>query len=329
MDYTFGDERKGGEMTLGMHKRGSFLSVLTTDRCLLVDGDFNKLLAATLAFSKEMGYTAYNKKSHMGLLRNLVVRKGARTGELLANLVTSSQGEIDGNALTRALLSLSLDGRLAGVLHTINDRAADFVYCDELRTLFGNSHYMEEMLGLKFKVNAFSFFQTNAEAAERLYETALSWAGALEGETALDLYCGAGTITQALALKAARAVGVDMSPDAVASATANAKLNGLGNCSFIEGDVSEALDRLSQERPGLIVVDPPRAGIHRKALEKIIGFGARRLIYISCNPLSLAGNLSALREAYRVVRLQAFDNFPHTAHVECMALMTSRALEGE
>jgi 23S rRNA (uracil-5-)-methyltransferase RumA len=321
MDYTFGDEYKGGELTLGMHRRKSFMSVITTDRCRLVDEDFNRVLAAVLRFSKGMGYAAYNKKTHVGLLRNLIVRKGARTGRILANLVTSSQGGVDGDALTRALLSLDLDGRVTGVMHCINDNPADLARGEERRLLHGDDYYTEELMGLSFKVSAFSFFQTNVEAAEALYETALSWIPDIAGKTVFDLYCGAGTIAQSAAKRGAGlAVGVELVPEAAAAAAENAALNGLGNCRFIEGDVLDVMDGLV-ERPDVIILDPPRAGVHPKALRKIVGYGAGTIVYISCNPNSMADNLAAMRERYHVRRAQAFDNFPFTGHTEAVALL--------
>jgi 23S rRNA (uracil-5-)-methyltransferase RumA len=321
MDYTFGDACKGGPLTLGMHRKKSFMSVITTDRCRLVDDDFNRVLAATLRFSEERGYAAYNKKTHVGLLRNLVVRKGVRTGQLLINLVTSSGGGIDADAFVRTLLSLSLESRVVGVLHSVNDNPADFVRGEEKRLLYGDDFYAEELMGLTFKVSAFSFFQTNPEAVERLYETALSWIPDIEKKIVFDLYCGAGTIAQAAAARGAGlAVGVEIVPEAAAAATENARLNGLANCRFIEGDVSDAIEGIG-ERPDVIVLDPPRAGVHPKALRKILDCRARHIVYISCNPDSMADNLAFMRERYAAVRARAFDNFPFTDHTEAAALL--------
>jgi 23S rRNA (uracil-5-)-methyltransferase RumA len=323
MDYTFGDEFKGGPLTLGMHRRKSFMSVITTDRCRLVDRDFNRVLTGTLSFAADRGYTAYNKKSHVGLLRNLVVRKGVRTGQLLINLVTSSQGDVDGPAFAREVCSLVQESRVVGVLHCVNDNPADFVRAEDRRLLCGDDHYFEEIMGLTFKVSAFSFFQTNVEASERLYETALSWIPDPAEKTVFDLYCGAGTVTQAAAARGAGlAVGVELVPEAVAAATENAALNGLANCRFIEGDVLTVLDRLV-EKPDVIILDPPRAGVHPKALRKIVDCRAKTVVYISCNPNSLADNLAFMRDSYSVKRVRAFDNFPFTAHTEAVALLES------
>lgn len=321
MEYTFGDEIKNGEMTLGMHKKGRFMSIVTVDECQLVDPDFNVILKAALNFCREKGYDYYHKKSHQGLMRNLIIRKGEHTGELLINAVTSSQREFDGESFAEMLLALPLQNRIVGILHTVNDRIADFVYCDKLNIIWGRDYYMEEIMTLKFKVSAFSFFQTNILAVEKLYTEALSLIKDLDGKTVFDLYCGTGTITQTLALRAKRAIGVEIVEEAVESARENARMNGLENCEFIAGDVLEVLDRLS-DKPDVIVLDPPRAGIHPKALEKILNYGVNQIVYISCNPKSLVENLSfAQYYGYKTVSVKAFDNFPNTKHIECVVLM--------
>jgi len=322
MEYTFGNEIKNGEMTLGMHKKDRFMSIITVDGCLLVDPDFNEVLQAVLRFCKEKGYDFYHKKSHKGLLRNLVLRKGERTGELLVNIVTTSQGEFDGAGFVEMIRSLPLQNRVAGILHTVNDRVADFIYPDKLNVLWGRDYYMEEILTLRFKVSAFSFFQTNVPAIEKLYTEALSMIKGLDGKTVFDLYCGTGTITQALALRAKKAVGIEIVEESVEAARENAKLNGLENCEFIAGDVLNVLDRLD-ENPDVIVLDPPRAGVHPKALRKILNYGVNQIVYISCNPVTLVENLSFMQgNGYRVNTIKAFDNFPYTKHVESIVMMS-------
>ena len=324
MEYTFGDEIKDGEMTLGMHKKGRFMSIVTVGECQLVDQDFNEILKATLDFCNKKGYAFYHKKTHQGLMRNLIVRKGEHTGELLVNVVTSSQKEFDEADFAETLKALSLQNKLVGILHTINDNVADFVYCDKLDIIWGRDYYMEEIMGLKFKVSAFSFFQTNILAIEKLYTEALSLIKDLDGKTVFDLYCGTGTITQTLALRAKKAIGVEIVEEAVEAAKENARLNGLDNCEFIAGDVLQVLDQLS-DKPDVIVLDPPRVGIHPKALEKIINYGVKQIVYISCNPKSLVENLSFMQYyGYQVKSLKTFDNFPNTKHTEVVCLLEKR-----
>lgn len=322
MEYTFGDEIKDGEMTLGMHKKGRFMSIVTVDDCQLVDPDFNIILKSVLNFCREKGYEHYHKKSHLGMMRNLIIRKGEHTGELLINAVTTSQKKFDGEAFADMLSALPVQNTIVGILHTINDRVADFVYCDKLHVIRGRDYYMEEIMTLKFKVSAFSFFQTNILAVEKLYTEALSMIKDLDGKTVFDLYCGTGTITQTLALRAKKAIGVELVEESVDAARENARMNGLDNCEFIAGDVLEVLDRL-EDKPDVIVLDPPRVGVHPKAFEKILNYGVNQIIYISCNPKTLVENLSfAQNYGYKTVRVKAFDNFPNTKHIETVALLS-------
>ena len=322
MEYTFGDTVKDGPLCLGMHRKKHFMSIVTVDECQLVPEDFNRILSAVLGFCQEKGYSFYHKKSHEGLLRHLIIRYGVRTGELLVNIVTSSQGEFDDKGFTEMITALELDNRVVGVLRTINDRLADAVYCEELKVLWGRDYYMEKIMGLDFKVSAFSFFQTNVEAAERLYTEAIDLIDDFEDKNVFDLYCGTGTITQALALKAKTVTGVELVSEAVEAAKENARLNGLDNCSFIAGDVFEVLEKLDQ-KPDVIVVDPPRVGIQPKALDKILGYGVKQIVYISCNPKSLTDNLMYIQgNGYEVKKIKAFDNFPMTKHVETVVLLS-------
>lgn len=322
MEYTFGDEVKDGPMTLGMHKRGQFMSVITVEDCMLVDPDFNRILSAVLEFCREKGYPAYHKKRHNGLMRNLIIRKGERTRELLICIVTTTESAFDDEGFVKMIWELPLDNTIAGILHTYNDNISDKVTCERLETLYGRDYYMESILGLQFKVSIYSFFQTNISAVERLYTEALELIDDVEGKTVFDLYCGTGTITQALALRAKNAVGVEIVADAVESARANAELNGLKNCRFIAGDVLQVLDDLT-EKPDVIVVDPPRAGMNYKVLPKLLRYGVDQILYISCNPKTLMDNLLFMQEnGYRIETVKAFDNFPFTKHVETVVLMS-------
>lgn len=321
MEYTFGDEVKGGPMTLGLHRKGHYMSVVTTDRCQLVDEDFNRIQAATLAYCGEKGYSAYHKKTHKGLLRHLVLRKGEATREILVNLVVAEPEVFDGAGYAARLRELPLDNALAGVLLTGNDAPADAVRCQTLAVLQGKDHIEEEVAGLRFRISPFSFFQTNTAAAGRLYEEALRHLDLRPGMTVYDLYSGTGTIAQLLAAAGAQAIGVELVGEAVEAATANAARNGLAGCRFLQGDVMEVLDRI-QEAPDAIVVDPPRPGLHPKALEKIVNYGIKQILYISCNPKTLAIDLTAARDkGYHAVWLKAYDNFPFTSHTECAALL--------
>ena len=333
MEFSFGDAFKDGPLALGMHKRGGFYDIVTTDCCQIVDEDYRRLLACTLEYFQEQGLPFYHRLRHTGYLRHLLVRKGARTGEILVDLVTTTQlaeGQEAGEASEREietawaerLRALELDGRIVGILHTYNDSLADVVQNDRTEILWGRDYFYEELLGLRFKISPFSFFQTNSLGAEVLYSTAREYIGETKDRVIFDLYSGTGTIAQILAPVAAKVVGVEIVEEAVEAARVNAQLNGLSNCSFIAGDVLKVVDEL-QEKPDLIVLDPPRDGIHPKALQKIIDFGVERIVYISCKPTSLARDLELLQgRGYRVEKAVGVDMFPWTGHVETVCLMS-------
>jgi len=245
---------------------------------------------------------------------------------MLIALVTTTQEEHELAPLVDMLLKLPLKGKITGVLHIKNDSVADVVQSDETVLLYGQDYFYEELLGLRFKISPFSFFQTNTLGAEVLYETARDFLGDISGEgkrdkTVFDLYSGTGTITQLLAPVAKNVIGVEIVEEAVEAARQNAERNGLDNCTFIAGDVLKVIDEISG-KPDFIVLDPPRDGIHPKALQKIMSYGVDRLVYISCKPTSLARDLEALLDGgYEMKRVAAVDQFPWTANVEVIVKM--------
>lgn len=381
MEFSFGDEYKGGPLALGMHKRGSFYDIVNVPECQIVDEDFRKILEVTLTYFKEREIPYYHKLLHTGYLRHLLVRKAAKTGEILVDLVTTTQADRDacGGGLRNqcaeedweqtllfgwrdALLSAKYVGKMTGILHTKNDGVADTIRDEGTEILFGQDYFYEELLGLRFQITPFSFFQTNSLGAEVLYTTAREFIGnalniggtenaalgiegyeggnashgnsgeiegvkestqgmrdaqsAGEGKIVFDLYSGTGTIAQMLAPVAKKVIGVEIVEEAVAAARENAKLNGLDNCEFIAGDVLKVLDAI-EEKPDYIVLDPPRDGIHPKALEKIIRYGVPQMVYISCKLTSLARDLETLlARGYAVEKVCCVDMFPATYHVE-------------
>ena len=370
MEFSFGDEYKDGPLALGLHKKGSFYDLVTVTDCKIVDSDYNQVLACTLEHFAERGIPYFKKMSHEGSLRHLVVRQTARSKDMLINLVVSSQiaGKTAGEAGTTGtvgaentstsmftqqpessktatreqieeyldtagwlekLQALILHGRIAGVLLTINDGLADVVQSDETHLLYGQDYIYEEILGLKFRITPFSFFQTNSLGAEVLYEKAREYVGNIDDQVVFDLYSGTGTIAQMLAPVAKKVVGVEIVEEAVESARDNAVLNHLDNCEFIAGDVMKVLDGLT-ELPDMIVLDPPRDGIHPKALNKIIRYGVKHLVYISCKPTSLARDLVTLQaEGYRVEKVCCVDMFPGTANVETVVLLSKGIIDSQ
>lgn len=392
MEFSFGDEVKDGPLALGMHKRGSFYDIVSVTDCRIVDEDYRKILRCVrdyFAGLRDDGVEIafYHRLRHTGYLRHLLVRKAAKTGEILVALVTTTQNIFELNTKSRSaadkhensqteenvsvsedeilaglrekLLSLSLDGKIVGILHTKNDSLADVVQSDETNLLYGQDFFYEELLGLKFKISPFSFFQTNSLGAEVLYETAREYImdfikpaeqsriletevqtteereveqTALEEKSAAcekrpdkivyDLYSGTGTIAQLMAPVAKKVIGVEIVEEAVEAARKNAELNGLHNCKFIAGDVLKVLDGI-EEKPDIIILDPPRDGIHPKALEKIIRYDVGHILYISCKLTSLVRDLEVfLARGYEVQRAVAVDMFPWTSGVETVALLS-------
>ncbi len=325
MEFSFGDEFKDGPLALGLHKKGSMYDIVNADTCQIVHSDYNKILECVLTFCQEAGLSFYHKMRHEGYLRHLLVRRATKTGETIVNLVTSSQASPDLTILKDELLALDLEGTIVGISHCVNDGLADVVKADSMETLYGHDYIYEELLGLKFKISTFSFFQTNSLGAEVLYSTARDYVGETKDKVIFDLYSGTGTIAQVLAPVAKKVIGVEIVEEAVVAAKENAKLNGLDNCEFIAGDVLKMLDTI-EERPDLIVLDPPRDGIHPKALSKIIDYGVDHMVYISCKPTSLARDLIVLQErGYEVKKVCAVDMFPMTNHVETVCLLSRKA----
>ncbi|MCR5267233.1 MAG: 23S rRNA (uracil(1939)-C(5))-methyltransferase RlmD [Lachnospiraceae bacterium] len=328
MEFSFGDSCIGGPLELGLHKRGSFYDVISVPECRIVDEDYRKILQATLAYFREQQIPFYHKLRHDGILRHLLVRKAARTGEILIDLVTTKWSMGTGLVVqnyVNLLLGLQLQGKIVGILHTCNDALSDTIRNDQTTVLFGRDHFYEELLGLKFKITPFSFFQTNSLSAEVLYDTVRSFittGNELNNSVIYDLYSGTGTIAQLLAPVAKEVIGVEIVEEAVMAAKSNAELNGLHNCEFIAGDVLEVLDNIT-EQPDCIVLDPPRDGIHPKALEKIVAYGVPGIVYISCKPTSLARDLPAFLSAgYKVELVQPIDQFPASSHVETVVCLS-------
>ncbi len=324
MEFSFGDEYKDGPLALGLHKKGSMYDIVNASGCKIVDEDYSKVLDCVHNYFKELGVRFYHKITHQGYLRHLLVRKAIKTGEMLVSLITSSQEEVDLEALKEQLLALPLSGKIVGILHIINDSVADVVKSDKTEILYGQDYFYEELLGLKFKISTFSFFQTNSLGAEVLYSTAREFIGETKDKLIFDLYSGTGTIAQILAPVAKKVIGVEIIEEAVEAAKENAKLNHLDNCEFIAGDVLKVIDEI-EEKPDLIVLDPPRDGIHVKALPKIIEYGVDRIVYISCKPSSLARDLVVLQErGYKVEKVCCVDMFPETHHVETVCLLSKK-----
>ena len=418
MEFTFGDAEKDGPLTLGLHRRNSTHDIISIDSCALVSPAWNEILKYTQKFYRDRGVPHYNKMTHRGVLRNLVIRESATDGGIIVNLVTTTHHSID--EYTRdipwnekrsetvdelclpeyvaGLLSLGdtspvgMDGysshgykdgkygnkkkkvvrdkngifrnaylseeekggsgefesltrynRIVGVLYTECDTVADAIIPDTVTLLYGEDYLMEEVLGLKFKISPFSFFQTNTKGSEVLYSKARDYAfealrkndAEASGDTSekkvgviYDLYSGTGTIAQMMAPVADKVYGIEIIEEAVEAAKENAKLNKLSNCEFIAGDVLKKLDEL-EEKPDLIILDPPRDGVNPKALQKILSYGVENLVYISCKPTSLVRDIKIFQEnGYAPVKGCCVDMFPNTQHVETVVLLRRKKVDG-
>ncbi len=334
MEFSFGDEYKDGPLALGMHKRGSFHDIVNVCDCQIVDGDYRKILACTLECARKSGLPYYHRMRHDGYFRHLLVRKAVKTEEILIDIVTASEEGFDSkpkeflDKWAAALQALELTGKIVGILHTKNNSLADIVKDEGTEILWGKDYFYEELLGLKFKITPFSFFQTNSLGAEVLYEKAREYIGDTNEKVVFDLYSGTGTIAQILAPVAKKVVGVEIVEEAVEAAKVNAKLNGLDNCTFWAGDVLKVIDELG-EVPDLIMLDPPRDGVNPKALMKILNFGVDRLVYIACKPTSLARDLEMIQgRGYKVEKIACVDLFPNTVHIETVVLLSHKKPDG-
>ena len=363
MEFSFGDEYKDGPLALGLHKRNSMYDIVPVTECKIIDEDYRKILTCVQDYAIEKELPFQHKLSHEGYLRHLLVRKSVKTGQILVDIVTTTQIEHDFTELVNRLTSIEYKGTLTGVLHTFNDSLADAVINEKTELLYGQDYIEEELLGLRFKITPFSFFQTNSLGAEVLYSKAREYvlsggfgdvagaAGTMAASVAwnsdvtetvnvagnvsdngnsgskpviYDLYTGTGTIAQMLSPVASKVIGVEIVAEAVEAAKKNAAQNGLTNCEFIADDVLKALDNI-EIKPDFIVLDPPRDGIHPKALEKIIDYGVDRMVYISCKPTSLARDLVTLQErGYKVEKCCCVDMFPNTGHVETVVLLSQQ-----
>lgn len=323
MEFTFGDEVKGGELTLGMHMKGKSFGIVNVDKCYLVDEDFRKILSLTVEYFREKMLPYYRVMSREGFLRHLIVRKSVKTEEILVNLVTTTQIDFDLTEYVNILKEQSYRGTLKSVLHTENNSFSDAVVPEKVNTLFGENFIVENLLGLNFKISPFSFFQTNSLGAEKLYSIVREFMGDADSKVVFDLYCGTGTIGQISAAKAKKVIGIEIIEEAVVAANENAKFNGLNNCTFIAGDVAETIKTV-KDKPDIIILDPPRSGVHPKALDYVVKFNSPQIIYVSCNPKSLVVDLKVLEEnGYKVQKTLLMDMFPNTPHVETVVLLSN------
>ena len=314
LEYSFGDDE--GRLVLGFHRPGRFDAIDDVTDDVLASERVNELRETVKSWAREEGLSTWDRREQTGLLRNLVVREGRRTGQLQARLVTS-RGDFRAAEFAAAVPADSvLWTRAAGVAETTRD--------GETELLKGSAKLEEELSGLRFRISPDAFFQTNTEMAERLYRSAAQLAGLSGRERVLDLFCGIGTIGLVLALDAGEVWGVELMEEAVADAIENARLNGIDNAQFFAGDVRTAMRPLLERsgKPDVVVVDPPRAGLSQKVVRRLLEAEAERVVYVSCNPTTLAPNARQMADAgYVLETVRPVDMFPQTPHIECVALL--------
>ena len=327
MEFTFGDEEKDGPLALGMHKKNSFYDIVTLDDCRIVDPDFNVLLQAILKYFKEKGETYFHKIRHEGFLRHLVMRRSVKTGDILINLVTTTQSQLDESEFVNMILAQKIDGKVVGILHTLNDNLADVVQSDETKTLYGQDYFYEYLYNMRFKISPFSFFQTNTLGAEVLYDKVREYVGETKDKLIYDLYTGTGTIANFVARNAQKVIGIEYVPEAIEDAKINSALNNIHNTVFYAGDMKDVLNEEFIRRhghPDVIITDPPRAGMHKDVVDTILKAAPDRIVYVSCNSATQARDLALMDTDYKVMAVQAVDMFPHTHHVENIVLLHRR-----
>jgi 23S rRNA (uracil1939-C5)-methyltransferase len=320
MEYSFTQTPEGP--ALGLHRAGRWDEVLEIEKCWLTTDLGNAIRNAVRDWAREEGLVAYDQAEHTGYLRHLILREGRNTGQVLVMLVTAPGEKFERGYLVEVLTRFP---EVRSIHWAVNDQPSEVTNLPST-VLWGDDAIEEEILGLRFRVRPNAFLQTNTEMAEKLYELAVEYAALTGNETVYDLYCGTGTIGIALARNALTVWGVEISEEAVACALENVELNSIGNAAFFAGNVGQSIEELLERAgpPDVVVVDPPRAGLAGKALKRTGELAAPRLVYVSCNPTTLASDVKVLRAeyGYDLVRAKPVDMFPHTPHVETVALLT-------
>ncbi len=321
MEFTFGTDFDRNP-ALGLHPRGKYWEVFDLEECFLPPESFARIAGITREFFADSGYESYHPRQHTGFLRNLVLRIGQNTGQILVNLVTA-EGTVQSAGEWVARLREAVP-EIVTVAHTINATRANIAVGDLAEIWYGGGTFTERLADLMFTLGPRSFFQTNARQAEKLFARALEYAALNGSERVLDLYSGAGAISLLMARRAGAVTGVELVAEAVEAAIEAAGANGIGNCEFICDDTKDFMKKQAAAgaRYDLAITDPPRAGLHPKVVDHLIELAPPRIIYVSCNPATLARDLGLFQAGgYALQGITAVDMFPHTAHVEAVALL--------
>ncbi len=313
---------------LGYHGSGSFYKIVDVDHCMLMHDGLRGVVETIKHFIQKKGLPAYNVRTHEGLLRHLVVRYGVHTGEVMVHLITNTTEDYTREFWEPLVDELRLlekeDFKMESILWSVNSSKADVAKADETYVLHGRDYIIDKIGNFMFKISAFSFFQTNTKGAEKLYDVVKDFAQIGDNEVVLDLYSGTGTIGMYLAKEAKKIFSLEENTHAVEDAKTNAKLNNIHNIEFISGKVEKDAFSLLFERPDTVIIDPPRGGMHPKALQLLPKFRARKIVYVSCNPTTLARDLEFLAKKYKITKVQGVDMFPQTYHVETVVLLETK-----
>lgn len=322
MEYTFSDEKDGQGLRLGLHRRNKFYELVRTDDCNIVHKDFILIKNFVEDYFRKINMTFYHKKRRDGYLRHLVIRRTYFTEEILLNLVSTKDMVFDRDDFVKKLIKQNTQAKIKSIYHTLNDSLSDAIVPEELIHIYGEKYITEELNDMSFEIGPFSFFQTNPYAAEKMYERIKDILKDKGVKVLFDLYSGTGTIAQILSTACKKVYAVEIVEEAVEAAKRTAIRNNVKNVEFIRGDVLKAIDGI-KERPDAVVIDPPREGVHPKALKKLIDFAPENIIYVSCNPKTQRRDIETLSEnSYEVTSMDVFDNYPRTSHVETVALMS-------
>lgn len=340
MEFSFGRQRwltqneieqdeiiKPKDFALGLHVKGRFDKILDLDACFLQSPLSADILNETKTFVHESGVPAYSTADHSGFWRHLVIREGKNTGETMVNIVTARIKKFEAVTNQLAAQLMATFPSITTIVHTINSKKAQVAFGDEVRVLSGPGTIQEKIGEHVFRISAHSFFQTNTKGAEMLYRKVADFADLQGDETIFDLYSGAGTISIFLANKAKNVVGFEVVEDAVADAQANCDLNKITNCTFVAGDLKETLKAESTGSPDVIVIDPPRAGMHGDVLATVLELNPQKIVYVSCNPTTFSRDARVLCQSqYQLQAVQPVDMFPMTPHIETVSLLTKKSL---
>jgi 23S rRNA (uracil1939-C5)-methyltransferase len=328
MEFSFSDRRwllpeemddrdpRKAELALGLHVPGTYSKVIDIDGCLLQEEKGNEILREVKNYVRGSGIPVYGLKSHAGFWRFLVLRHSSAFDEWMVNLVTSEQRAEALEPLADLLCRRF--SRITSVVNNINSRKASIAVGEREIVLFGGEFIRDRIGPFTFDISANSFYQTNSGAADRLYRKVVDYAELKPTDTVLDLYSGTGTIPIFLADRVRRVIGMEVSASAVENACENVKQNGIDNCHFLRGDIRREISGLAL-RPDVVIIDPPRSGMHKDVLARVLDLGAERIVYVSCNPSTLARDVGLMAQDYEIVEIQPVDMFPHTYHIEAIA----------